>query len=242
MEQKGYILGVDNDKRFYALCINYNAVSDSTPASLTLYYTDPLTDAGTASPILTPEGNILLAGGITDSNFYPYRTVYLLPLGRQVEGASSPVGLKPYDVAGYVCLVIFVLLFLNWFRLRRKQGHTSPDTPQGGNAAPAPNASRLMEQIHQAMVEQKLYLNNDLKLTDVAALLDTTPRNIAEYIRECENCSFTQLVNNYRIEHAKRLLVEQPDKKLMNVAIESGFANETSFTGMTPREWTAQKK
>lgn len=106
-----------------------------------------------------------------------------------------------------------------------------------------------MEQIHQAMVEQKLYLNYDLKLTDVAALLDTTPRNIAEYIRECENCSFTQLVNNYRIEHAKCLLVEQPDKKLMNVAIESGFANETSFfrtfksvTGMTPREWTAQKK
>ncbi len=249
MEQKGYILGVDNDKRFYALCINYNAVSDSTPASLTLYYTDPLTDAGTASPILTPEGNILLAGGITDSNFYPYRTVYLLPLGRQVEGASSPGGLKPYDIAGYVCLVIFVLLFLNWLRVRHKQGNHSPDAPQGGNAAPAPNASRLMEQIHQAMVEQKLYLNNDLKLTDVATLLDTTPRNIAEYIRECENCSFTQLVNNYRIEHAKRLLVEQPDKKLMNVAIESGFANETSFfrtfksvTGMTPREWTAQKK
>ena len=255
MEQKGYILGIDNDKRFYALCINYSTVSDSSPASLTLYYTDPLTDAGTASPILTPEGNILLAGGITDSNFHPYRTVYLLPLGRQVEGASSPGGLKPYDIAGYVCLVIFVLLFLNWLRVRYKQGNHSPDAPQSGNAtptpnaSPVPNASRLMEQIHQAMVEKKLYLNNDLKLTDVATLLDTTPRNIAEYIRECENCSFTQLVNNYRIEHAKRLLIEQPDKKLMNVAIESGFANETSFfrtfksvTGMTPREWTAQKK
>ena len=255
MEQKGYILGIDNDKRFYALCINYSTVSDSSPASLTLYYTDPLTDAGAAPPILTPEGNILLAGGITDSNFHPYRTVYLLPLGRQVEGASSPGRLKPYDIAGYVCLVIFVLLFLNWLRVRHKQGNHSPDAPQSSNAtptpnaSPVPNASRLMEQIHQAMVEQKLYLNNDLKLTDVATLLDTTPRNIAEYIRECENCSFTQLVNNYRIEHAKRLLVEQPDKKLMNVAIESGFANETSFfrtfksvTGMTPREWTAQKK
>lgn len=247
--QKGYILGVDNDMRFYALCVNYSAVADSHPASLTLYCTDPLTDAGTSCPVLTPEGNILLAGGITDSNFHPYRTVYLLPVGRQVEGTSTTTGLAPYDVAGYVCLVIFVLLFLNWLRVRHKQGHPSPDASQSGSAAPAPNASRLMEQIHQAMVEQKLYLNNDLKLTDVATLLETTPRNIAEYIRECENCSFTQLVNNYRIEHAKRLLQEQPDKKLMNVAIESGFANETSFfrtfksvTGMTPREWTAQKK
>ena len=249
MAQKGYILGVDNDKRFYVLCVNYSTVADSIPASLSLFYTDPLTDAATSYPVLTPEGNILLAGGITDSNFHPYRTVYLLPVGRQVEETSTSGALKPYDVAGYICLVIFVLLFLNWLRVRHKQGHHSPDAPQSGNITPAPNASRLMEQIHQAMVEQKLYLNNDLKLTDVADLLDTTPRNIAECIREYENCSFTQLVNNYRIEHAKRLLQEQPDKKLMNVAIESGFANETSFfrtfksvTGMTPREWMAQKK
>ena len=244
MGQKGYILGVDNDRRVYALCINYSAVSDSSPASLTLYYTDPLTDAGTASPILTPEGNILLAGGITDSNFYPYRTVYLLPLGRQEEGASSPVGLKPYDVAGYVCLVIFVLLFLNWLRVRRKKEPVASKN----EISSEPDVTNILERTRQLMEEKQLYLNCDLKLPDVASLLDISPRKLAEYIKDHEDCSFAQFINEYRIEHAKRLLQEQPEKKLTQVAIESGFANETSFfrsfksiTGTTPREWLAQK-
>ena len=244
MEQKGYILGVDNDRRFYALCVNYSAVSDSTPASLTLYYTDPLTDAGTAYPILTPEGNILLAGGITDSNFYPYRTVFLLPVGRQVEEVFTHGALKPYDVAGYVCLLIFVLLFLNWLRVRRKKEPVA----SRNELTSEPDVTNILKLTRQLMEEKQLYLNSDLKLPDVASLLDISPRKFAEYIKEHEDCSFAQFINEYRIEHAKRLLQEQPEKKLTQVAIESGFANETSFfrtfksiTGTTPREWLAQK-
>ena len=244
MEQKGYILGVDNDRRFYALCVNYSAVSDGSPASLTLYYTDPLTDAGTAFPILTPEGNILLAGGITDSNFYPYRTVFLLPVGRQVEEVFTHGALKPYDVAGYVCLLIFVLLFLNWLRVRRKK----EPVVSRNELTSEPDVTNILKRTRQLMEEKQLYLNSDLKLPDVASLLDISPRKLAEYIKEHEDCSFAQFINEYRIEHAKRLLQEQPEKKLTQVAIESGFANETSFfrtfksiTGTTPREWLAQK-
>jgi AraC-like DNA-binding protein len=244
MEQKGYILGVDNDRRFYALCVNYSAVSDGSPASLTLYYTDPLTDAGTAFPILTPEGNILLAGGITDSNFYPYRTVFLLPVGRQVEKVLTHGTLKPYDVAGYVCLLIFVLLFLNWLRVRRKKEPVA----SRNELTSEPDVTNILKLTRQLMEEKQLYLNSDLKLPDVASLLDISPRKLAEYIKDHEDCSFAQFINEYRIEHAKRLLQEQPEKKLTQVAIESGFANETSFfrtfksiTGTTPREWLAQK-
>ncbi len=244
MEQKGYILGVDNDRRFYTLCVNYSAVSDGSPASLTLYYTDPLTDAGTAFPILTPEGNILLAGGITDSNFYPYRTVFLLPVGRQVEEVFTHGALKPYDVAGYVCLLIFVLLFLNWLRVRRKK----EPVVSRNELTSEPDVTNILKRTRQLMEEKQLYLNSDLKLPDVASLLDISPRKLAEYIKEHEDCSFAQFINEYRIEHAKRLLQEQPEKKLTQVAIESGFANETSFfrtfksiTGTTPREWLAQK-
>ena len=244
MEQKGYILGVDNDRRFYALCVNYSAVSDGSPASLTLYYTDPLIDAGTAFPILTPEGNILLAGGITDSNFYPYRTVFLLPVGRQVEKVLTHGTLKPYDVAGYVCLLIFVLLFLNWLRVRRKKEPVA----SRNELTSEPDVTNILKLTRQLMEEKQLYLNSDLKLPDVASLLDISPRKLAEYIKDHEDCSFAQFINEYRIEHAKRLLQEQPEKKLTQVAIESGFANETSFfrtfksiTGTTPREWLAQK-
>jgi AraC-like DNA-binding protein len=56
----------------------------------------------------------------------------------------------------------------------------------------------------------------------------------------------TQFVNEYRLEHAKRLLLEHPEMKISSVAIESGFTNDKAMTryfkehtGMTPTEWKA---
>ena len=97
------------------------------------------------------------------------------------------------------------------------------------------------------MENQRLYQNNDLKLSDLAAVLGTNRRFISDCINSQQGCSFTQYVNNYRIEHAKRLLRQNPDKKITDVYIESGFANEGSFfrtfkavTGMTPKEWLSK--
>ena len=60
--------------------------------------------------------------------------------------------------------------------------------------------------------------------------------------------SFNQFVNDYRIEYAKRLLLEDPDKKVSSIYYEVGFGHEQTFfrafksrTGMTPAEWKKQK-
>ena len=59
--------------------------------------------------------------------------------------------------------------------------------------------------------------------------------------------TFSQFVNIYRVEHAKRVMRRNPDKKIVDIYIESGFANEGSFfrtfkavTGMTPKEWLSK--
>ena len=51
---------------------------DKRPAPLTLYYTDPLPDFGDTTPVLTPEGNLVITGGITDDNFAPFASVWPL--------------------------------------------------------------------------------------------------------------------------------------------------------------------
>ena len=97
------------------------------------------------------------------------------------------------------------------------------------------------------MEEQKLYLQNDLKLGDVADALGTSKRDISECIlAQYEYTSFAHYVNSFRVKHAQQLLRKHPDMKASTVGMESGFANETSFfrtfktfTGMTPREWEA---
>lgn len=60
-------------------------------------------------------------------------------------------------------------------------------------------------------------------------------------------CTFYQFVNKYRIEEAQRLMTEQPNLKMTDVASQSGFSSRTAFyntftreTGISPSEWSAK--
>ena len=93
---RGYVHGIDKDNRHYLLCVEY----DKTPAPLTLYYTDPLPEAGFPEIVLTDDGDLMIAGGITynksiggqlgNDNFSPLSTVFLLRFGNSK--AAAPEG------------------------------------------------------------------------------------------------------------------------------------------------------
>ena len=106
--------------------------------------------------------------------------------------------------------------------------------------------SDLMDRINRLMEEQRLYLDSDLKLADVATALGTNRNYISDCINSQRGCSFTQYVNTYRVGYAKNLLRTQPDMKMSEVCMASGFASENTFfrtfkalTGMTPSEFKA---
>jgi YesN/AraC family two-component response regulator len=101
-----------------------------------------------------------------------------------------------------------------------------------------------MHKICALMESKKLYLNSDLKLNDVADALNTNRNAISSCINSQRGCSFSQFVSGYRIDHAKNLMRHQPDIKVSEVWMASGFSTETSFfrtfkaiTGMTPNEF-----
>lgn len=103
-----------------------------------------------------------------------------------------------------------------------------------------------MARITELMVTKQLYLNKDLKVSDLADALGTHKNAVSACINE-NGSSFSQLVNDYRLEHAKNLLRQSPNVKVANVAMESGFTNERTFfrvfkeaTGMTPKEWVTK--
>jgi len=109
-------------------------------------------------------------------------------------------------------------------------------------------ANKLIERIRQLMDEQRPYLNSDLKVKDVAHLLGTNSRYISDSIKQTEQCTFSMFINKYRIAYAQQLMRRQPDIKLIEVYLKSGFANEISFfrtfkaiTGMTPKEWETKE-
>ena len=242
-----YLLGASTNihvspekARLYVLCIDYDQTSANAGAPLTLCFTDPLQVVPDVMPLLTPEGNLVIAGGFTEgSNFTPSNAVWLLRLGGEPEVASGK-GFWIWILLGVV-VVAAILLALRW--RRQKPTSATPDliaTPETSEE----DVSQLMQRINDVIESQKLYKNCELKLSDLANAVGSNRRAVSDCINSQTGCSFNQYVNTFRTEHAKRIIRQYPDRKLSDIYVESGFANETSFfrtfkalTGMTPKEW-----
>ena len=241
--QRGYIMGSDRTGRQYALCIDYA----KKPAQLTLYHTDELTDTtATTIPVITSEGNLMLTGFKVyspNSNFSPSASVWLLRFND--EAASASAGSTDYWLWGlgavFVIMVILTVYYL--CRRKRQQTYEQPEEP----SLQARGDAVLMQRICELMDGQQLYLQQGLKVSDIASILDTNNRYISECIRAEKGIPFTLFINEYRLEHAKHLLLEYPNKKISTVAIESGFSNDKALTrcfkdltGLTPTDWKIQ--
>jgi len=79
--------------------------------------------------------------------------------------------------------------------------------------------------------------------------LGTNTRYVTDCIKRCQNLTFTQYINEYRINYAKQLLLQYPDMQIFEVYFKAGFSSERSFfrifktiTGMTTREWLMSQK
>lgn len=236
-----YLVGNDTNGRIYVAAVEYSR----QPSPVVLYVSEPLSGVGDAAPVLTPDGNLVIAGGIIDDNFSPMASVWLLELNPQGVPTTKPCGAKAlWWLIGILMLVVPAAVLVA--RRNRK-------TPQDGiaNAVEEPSGNaddRLMGRIVGLMEKEHMYLKPELKVSDVAEALDVHRNAVSACINSQRGCTFSQFVNDYRLQHAKQLLLEVADMKMSAVGMESGFANERSFfrtfksaTGMTPTEWKALK-
>ena len=257
---RGYVHGIDKDNRHYVLCVEY----DRIPAPLTLYYTDPLPEAGFPEIVLTDDGNLMIVGGITynkglegsleNDNFSPLATVFLLRVG------NNDVVKVSHGVSGkwlwFVIILAILMIGIVVLMIRRRRNRQIIDTTEPISAiisVSEPNKDsdpnkELMLRVCDLMEQQKPYLNSDLKLVDIAAMLATNRNAISSCINTQRGCSFSQFVNEYRIAYAQKLMRNQPDIKNSEVWMSSGFSTEMSYfrtfkavTGMTPSEWKTKK-
>ena len=99
------------------------------------------------------------------------------------------------------------------------------------------------------MESDKIYLNENLNLREVALHLKADPNLISFILNNHLGGNFYDFVNKYRIEEVKMKL-NSPDYKhlsLLGIALDSGFNSKTTFNrvfkqvmGITPTEF--QKK
>lgn len=93
-------------------------------------------------------------------------------------------------------------------------------------------------------VESKAYMREQFTIEELAAKLYTNKTYLSSFIREEYGMNFSGWIAHLRIEESKRMMRENPDQKLIDVAFNVGFSSLAYFSsvfskieGVSPSVW-----
>lgn len=117
-----------------------------------------------------------------------------------------------------------------------------PDIIEEEESVAAP-MSELGSRIERIFAEEMIFLNPNLKITDVAVAVGSNRTYVSRYFNKEISASFYDYVNGLRIEHACRLLKET-DMSVKAIAEQSGYNSPQTFIrvfvktkGVSPTEF-----
>jgi len=104
----------------------------------------------------------------------------------------------------------------------------------------------LRIQIEKLMLEERVFINQDLTLFDIAKALNTHPKKVSNTINKGFKINFNDFVNRYRTEEVIKIVKSQEGnlKTLLGIAYDAGFNSKSTFnrsfkkiTKLTPKEY-----
>lgn len=111
------------------------------------------------------------------------------------------------------------------------------------NALSQQVSSEIAEKLYRYFDQEKPYLSGELRLGGLADKLGFSHQQISQVMNQEIGKSFSDFVNEYRIETAKEKLIQTQDK-VEHIAYDSGFNNKVSFyqafkksTGVSPGQF-----
>jgi len=109
--------------------------------------------------------------------------------------------------------------------------------------------STWLKKMKELFEEEKIFMNQDLRLTNISDKIGTNERIISKVIKEEYGKNFNEYLNYYRVnEVIRRLDTSDPQSyTIMALANESGFKSNSAFynafkkqTGLTPKAYMDQ--
>lgn len=103
--------------------------------------------------------------------------------------------------------------------------------------------SVFLQNLSSLIIEQKLFQNPDLRLGEIANLLQISSKELSLKIKSETDMNFSTFINWFRVEDVKKKLISPEFEKftLIHLAKESGFNSKSSFNeifkaqeGMSP--------
>jgi AraC-like DNA-binding protein len=117
------------------------------------------------------------------------------------------------------------------------------------SALDAPARSRIQRKLAEAMTTGRLHRDSGVTLRGLCQSLKENPHYVSQVINQDLATNFYDLIKKRRVEDAVHTLIAEPDKTVLDIALEVGFNSKSTFNaafrehaGMTPREFRNSRK
>jgi AraC-like DNA-binding protein len=102
-------------------------------------------------------------------------------------------------------------------------------------------------EIKRLFENEKIYEDENLSLSGVAEMTKLSAHQLSELINTQFQMGFSRLVRQYRVEAAKKMLIDEPRASVLSVGLSVGFTSQSNFyvafkefTGMVPGQFRKQ--
>lgn len=143
----------------------------------------------------------------------------------------------------YLLGSLVMWIFLSYFIYRHESVIGELESAHTEEPQTAGEESLLAARIKVLFDEQRVFLDPDLKLTDIASMTGSNRTYVSRFFNREQKISFFDFVNGYRVRFAIELL-RSSDEKMEVIAEKSGFNSRQSFhrvfskvTGLTPERF-----
>jgi len=170
--------------------------------------------------------------------------------------------LFPAILVGIVCSIVYLLFYLYFafqlinhgFVYKRLEEALSEndDIPaieqEDDQNVLLPSIAKPFEAALKAWLDEKRFLQSGITIEEVASQIGTNRSYLSEHINSGTGKNFRQWMNELRIEEAQKLLRQNPEMSVNEIAFAVGFVNNSHFgrqfrlfTATTPNEWRKNK-
>lgn len=112
------------------------------------------------------------------------------------------------------------------------------------SALDASARERILRKLGEAWAVHRLHLDCRLSLRTLCERLRESPHYVSQVISQDLGTSFYELVNRQRIDAAKEALARDPERTVLEIALEAGFNSKSTFNaafrqhaGITPTDY-----
>jgi len=176
----------------------------------------------------------------------------LVILSKKLFFNSLTLSFNPYYQFFFILIETLLLLAVGYFGLKEANTFRLERLAATGEEknkkllVTQEEANIYLEKLSNAMEEGRIFTNSELDEKLLAKNIGIQPYQLSILLNKYVGKTFAEFINHYRIEEAKRMLLDKKKstEKMFSIAIDCGFNSESVFytnfkkyTGTTPRQF-----